>query len=154
MSLEGNTLILFQRIETHGDILYKMLSEKAGERPVHYVHGGTEVADRDEVRHLTEQSNNTIILASFGVFQAGVNIRKLHNIIFASPTKSVIRVLQSIGRGLRTHESKSHLNLYDIIDALNTSKTKRNHTYSHGIERLAIYTEQNFEYKIIEVPLE
>lgn len=154
LSLEGNTLILFQLIEGHGDILYKMLIDKAGERPVHYVHGGTDVSDRDEVRHLTEQSNNTIILASFGTFQAGVNIRRLHNIIFASPTKSVIRVLQSIGRGLRTHESKTHLALYDIIDALNVSKTKRNHTYSHGIERLAIYTEQEFAYKIIEVPLE
>lgn len=154
LSLEGNTLILFQFIEGHGEILNKMILDKAGDRPVHFVHGGVDADDRDEVRHLTENSNNTIILASYGVFQAGVNIRKLHNIIFASPTKSVIRVLQSIGRGLRTHESKSHLALYDIIDALNTSKTKRNHTYLHGIERLALYTEQEFQYQIIEVPIE
>jgi superfamily II DNA or RNA helicase len=154
LSLEGNTLILFQLVEGHGDILYKLLMENCGDRQIHYVHGGVAADDREEVRHIVEDSNNSIILASFGTFQAGINIKKLHNIILASPTKSMIRLLQSIGRGLRTHESKTHLNLYDIIDALNVSKTKRNHTYLHGIERLSIYTDQEFEYKIIEVPIE
>lgn len=153
VSLEGNTLLLFTRVE-HGKALYESILEKAGDRKVHLVYGGTDVDDREQVRTITEESKNSIIVASFGVFSTGVNIKKLHNLIFASPTKSIIRVLQSIGRGLRNSADKEFCTLYDISDRLGGSKTKPNHTFNHFAERLKIYNEEAFEYKLVEVEIE
>jgi superfamily II DNA or RNA helicase len=154
LSLEGNTLILFNLIDKHGKLLHELIAEKSGERPVHFIHGDIESEDRDKIRAIIEKSNNSIIIASNGTFSTGVNLRKIHNIIFASPTKSVIRVLQSIGRGLRTAEGKTHLNLFDISDKLTESKTKSNHTFRHLIERLALYRDEEFNYKIMEVKID
>jgi superfamily II DNA or RNA helicase len=88
-----------------------------------------------------------------GTMSIGINIKKLHNIIFASPSKSVIRVIQSIGRGLRTHHSKDELVLYDISDDLSSSKKNKNYTYNHFVERLKIYTAEEFNYKIINIEM-
>jgi len=151
LSLKGNTLILFTRVEEHGRILYELISDKREEN-VHYIHGGTDVLDRDDVRRITEESNDSIIVASVGTFSTGINIKRLNNIIFASPTKSVIRVLQSIGRGLRKAEDKDVFTLYDIADDLSW-KTKINHTYLHFGERLKLYTAENLPYTITEVPI-
>jgi superfamily II DNA or RNA helicase len=151
LSLKGNTLVLFTRVENHGEILYKMISAKRADN-VHYVHGGTDVTDRDDVRHIAEASNDAIIIASVGTFSTGINIKRLNNIVFASPTKSVIRVLQSIGRGLRKADDKEFFTLYDIADDLGW-KTKINYTYQHFGERLKIYTSENLPYTITEVPL-
>ena len=87
-------------------------------------------------------------------FSTGVNLPNINNIIFAAPTKSVIRTLQSIGRGLRKSEGKTHLNLYDIVDVIGTGKTTSNFAYKHFTERLAIYTSEEFDYKLLEVELE
>lgn len=152
LSLKGNTLILFVRVEEHGQKIYDLISEKDPNRQTFFVHGGVEAEERDQVRHIVEKANDAIIVASAGVFSTGVNIKRLHNIIFASPTKSVIRVLQSIGRGLRKAHDKTHVTLYDISDKLNKGKSWNNHTYSHLIERLKIYSEEQFEYKITEIP--
>ena len=154
LSLEGNTLILYNYIEKHGDLIHDLLKEKVGDRKLYYIHGEVEAEDRDAVRAIVENSNNAIILASVGTFSTGVNIRKLHNIIFASPTKSVIRVLQSIGRGLRLSDGKEYCTLYDIMDKLSNSKTRSNYTYNHGIERLKIFTKEQFPYKIVDVKIE
>lgn len=154
MSLKGNTLILYTLVEKHGDVLYELLKNKVGDRKLCYVHGGVDAEDRDEVRSIMETSDDAITLASVGTFSTGVNIRRLHNIIFASPTKSVIRVLQSLGRGLRKADDKDIVNVYDISDMIHKTKTKQNYTYTHLIERLRIYTSQQFDYKIIEVPIE
>lgn len=150
----SNTLVLFTLVEIQGEVLYNLIKDKANDRPVHFVHGGVDAEDRDEVRRLTEASSNTIIVASSGVFSTGVNIRNIGAIIFASPTKSAIRVLQSIGRGLRLHADKDKLKLFDIADKLNKSKSNFNHTYRHYIERLKIYHEQQFEYSITKVDIE
>jgi len=86
-------------------------------------------------------------------FSTGINIRSLHNIIFASPSKSKIRNLQSIGRGLRTSENKEKCTLFDIGDDLQYKKSV-NHTLNHLYERVKIYNKEQFEYKIHKIELE
>jgi superfamily II DNA or RNA helicase len=152
LSSKGNTLVLFQYVEKHGKNLYDMIVEKAGDRKVFFVYGGTDTQQREEVRALTEKENDAIIVASYGTYSAGVNIRNLHNIIFASPSKSRIRNLQSIGRGLRVSETKETCNLYDIGDDLSWKK-KKNFTLQHMVERIKIYNEESFNYSLVKVPL-
>jgi len=149
---KGNTLVLFQYVEKHGKILHDMILSKAQNRQVFFVYGGTDTEQRELVRQLTEKENNAIIVASVGTFSTGVNIKNLHNIIFASPSKSKIRNLQSIGRGLRTSETKNSCNLYDIGDDLSW-KSKKNYTLLHMIERIKIYNDEHFDYKLVKVQL-
>jgi superfamily II DNA or RNA helicase len=148
----GNSLVLFQYVEKHGQILFDMIKAKAGDRKVFFVFGGTETADREDIRRITELENDAIIVASYGTFSTGINIRNLHNIIFASPTKSKIRNLQSVGRGLRKGDAKTHCNLYDIGDDL-TWKARKNYTLLHMIERIKTYNDEHFDYKLVKVPL-
>ena len=148
--LEGNTLVLFNYIEKHGEPLYDLINSNVKEnRKVFFVHGGTEVEDREEVRLLTEQENNAIIVASYGTFSTGINIKRLHNIVFASPSKSRIRNLQSIGRVLRRGEGKTIATLYDIADDIGG----QNYTIKHLNERVNIYNEENFKYEVIKINL-
>jgi len=149
---EKNTLVLFQFVEKHGQVLYEMLREKEPERSIFFVHGGTDVEQREKVRVLTEKENNAIIVASYGTFSTGINIKNLHNIVFASPFKSVIRILQSIGRGLRTSDNKDSCTLYDIGDDLSW-KNRKNYTLVHMVERIKIYNDEHFNYKLVKVPL-
>ena len=149
--LKGNTLILFNYVEKHGLPLYNMINSDT-ERPVYFVHGGVDTEDREEIRLLTEKSDNSIIVASYGTFSTGINIRNLHNVIFASPSKSRIRNLQSIGRVLRKGDNKSKATLYDIADDISTDKGN-NYTLNHLLERVKIYNEEKFDYEIIDVKL-
>lgn len=154
VSCEGNTLVLFQYVEKHGKVLYEMIKNKVHEdRKVFFIYGGTEVEARESARALTEKENNAIIIASFGVFSTGINIPSIENVIFASPSKSKIRNLQSIGRGLRLKEGKTHCNLFDIADDLHW-KSWKNHTLRHLQDRVQIYAEERFTFKIVEVDLE
>jgi superfamily II DNA or RNA helicase len=116
------------------------------------VSGETDGEVREDIRQITEQEDNAIIVASYGTFSTGINIRSLRNIIFASPSKSRIRVLQSIGRQLRKSERKDKARLYDIADDLHW-KSKKNHTLKHFIERVKIYNEESFEYKMVKIPI-
>jgi superfamily II DNA or RNA helicase len=150
----GNTLVLFQMVEKHGVLLYNMIKNEVEEgRHVFFVHGGVDADQREEVRKITEGERSAIIVASYGTFSTGVNIRNLHNIIFASPSKSRIRNLQSIGRGLRKSESKDSAKLYDIADDLSW-KSWNNHTLKHFAVRIKQYNEEEFEYKIYKIKLE
>jgi superfamily II DNA or RNA helicase len=150
---EGNTLVLFQFVNKHGKILHKMISEKAHDkRKVFFVSGATETEDREAIRKITETESDAIIVASFGTFSTGINIPSLENVIFASPSKSKIRNLQSIGRGLRLKNGKTECNLYDLSDDLSW-KSWKNHTLNHFAERLKTYSEEKFNYKIVEVKL-
>jgi len=149
---KGNTLVLFQFVEKHGKQLYDMIWTKCQDRQVFFVYGGTDTDQREQIRQLTEKENNAIIVASYGTFSTGINIKNLHNIIFASPSKSRIRNLQSIGRGLRTSETKNSCNLYDIGDDL-TWKSKKNYTLLHMIERIKIYNDEHFDYKLVKVEI-
>ena len=149
----GNTLVLFQYVEKHGKILYELIKNKAHDtRKVFFVYGGTEVTDREAIRHITEDESDAIIIASFGTFSTGINIPSIENVVFASPSKSKIRNLQSIGRGLRLKDGKTSCNLFDIADDLHW-KSWKNHTLNHAAERYKTYAEEEFKTKIVEVDL-
>jgi superfamily II DNA or RNA helicase len=148
----SNTLVLFQYVEKHGKVLKDMITEKVVNRKVFFVYGGTDTEQREDIRRITETETDAIIVASYGTFSTGINIKNLHNIIFASPSKSRVRNLQSIGRGLRTSESKTSCKLYDIADDL-TWKSKKNYTLLHMIERIKIYNDEHFNYKLVKVSL-
>ena len=153
LDLKGNTLVLFSRVEAHGAVLYeKINTNKRDDRKVFFVHGGVDAEERELVREITERENNAIIVASYGTFSTGINIKNLHNVIFASPSKSRVRNLQSIGRVLRKGKNKTKAVLYDISDDC-TIKSKRNYTLNHLIERIKIYNEEKFNYEIITIQL-
>jgi len=153
LDLEGNTLILFARVEGHGQPLYELInSSKTDDRQVFFVHGGVNTEERELVREITERENNAIIVASYGTFSTGINIKNLHNVVFASPSKSRIRNLQSIGRVLRKGDNKIKATLYDIADDI-SYKSRKNYTLNHLVERIKIYSEENFNYDIINIPL-
>ena len=149
--LQGNSLVLFQYVEKHGMELKKLIEDKS-DKQVFFVYGGVEAEEREKIRFITEKSEGAIIVASYGTFSTGINIRNLHNIVFASPSKSRIRNLQSIGRGLRLKDNDSDATLYDIADDL-THNEKENYTLSHFRERINIYNEEDFEYEIHNVEL-
>jgi superfamily II DNA or RNA helicase len=154
LDLKGNTLILFARVEKHGEPLYDLINSSniIENRNVFFIHGGVDTEDREKVRAITEQENNAIIVASYGTFSTGINIKNLHNVIFASPSKSRIRNLQSIGRVLRKGDKKTKATLYDIADDI-SYKSKKNYTLNHLIERIKVYNQENFNYDIINIPL-
>ena len=153
LDLKGNTLILYARVEGHGEPLYNLINNSniIESRQVFFVHGGVDTESREQVREITERENNAIIIASYGTFSTGINIKNLHNVIFASPSKSRIRNLQSIGRVLRKGENKTKATLYDIADDI-SYKSKKNYTLNHLIERIKVYNEENFNYDIVTVP--
>ena len=148
--LKGNTLILYSRVAAHGEVLYNLINND--ERKVFFVHGGVDVEEREEVRRITEEESNAIIVASFGTFSTGINIKNLHNIIFASPSKSRIRTLQSIGRVLRKSQHKLKATLYDVADDCKKG-SRQNYTLNHLIERIKYYNEENFSYDIIQITI-
>ena len=153
ISLNGNTLILYQYVDKHGKILFDKINSKIDKsRKTFFVYGKTDVEVREDIRRIVETETNAIIIASFGVFSTGVNIKNLHNIIFASPSKSRVRNLQSIGRGLRKSETKSSAVLFDIADDLRSGK-KLNYTLSHFEQRIRIYSEEKFKFKIYKISL-
>jgi len=148
--LKGNTLILYSRVATHGEVLYDLIN--TNERKIFFVHGGVDVEERESVRQITEEQNDAIIIASFGTFSTGINIKNLHNVIFASPSKSRIRTLQSIGRVLRKSKDKLNATLYDIADDCKKG-SKQNYTLNHLIERIKYYNEEKFSYEIIQIKI-
>jgi superfamily II DNA or RNA helicase len=153
LDLKGNTLVLFSRVEAHGAILYESINNnKRNDRKVFFIHGGVDTDERELVREITEKETDAIIVASYGTFSTGINIKNLHNVIFASPSKSRIRNLQSIGRVLRKGQNKTKAILYDISDDC-THNSRKNYTLNHLIERIKIYNEENFNYEIITVQL-
>lgn len=148
---EGNTLVLFNLVKKHGKPLYELIKLAAHERrKIFFVAGETDAEVRNEIRAIVEKEKDAIIIASLGVFSTGVNIKNLHNIIFSAPSKSQIKVLQSIGRGLRKSTDGRHCTLYDIVDDLSW-KSHKNYTLKHAAHRVKIYTTENFSYKILNL---
>ena len=151
IDLKGNTLVLFQYVEKHGEPLFRLIDEASdNKRKVFYVSGKTPADTREEIRAITETESNAILVCSYGTFSTGINIVNLHNIIFASPSKSQIRVLQSIGRGLR--KSTLDTKIYDIADDLHW-KSNKNYTLNHAAERVKIYSKERFKFKMHEIKL-
>ena len=150
--LKGNTLVLFNFVGKHGVPLNNMMDKEITDKPIYMIHGQTDVDEREMIRKVVDKEENSILLASYGTCSTGINIRNIHNIIFASPSKSVIRVLQSIGRGLRTSDSKDKAVVYDVADNLHHKKYV-NHTYKHMEERIKIYTNEGFDYDVVNIRL-
>lgn len=144
---DQNNLILFDLVEKHGKVLEPLLKKEG--RVLHFIYGGVGATQREHVRHTIE--NDPIkrhdILASYGVFSTGVNLKKIDNAIFASGYKSEIKVLQSIGRTLRKGNGADDATLYDISDDLSVGSLE-NYTLQHFKKRIGIYAEQGFEFKI------
>jgi superfamily II DNA or RNA helicase len=157
LSEPKNVLMLFNFIDKHGTKLYEMLRSKAEKynKKIYYIHGGIDVEDRENIRQLLEKYDNCILLASFGTFSTGINVKNLHTVIFCHPFQAKIKTLQSIGRTIRTAAGKDGATLIDIADDL-VYKTKKgvekiNTTMKHFIERLKIYQSEKFTYKIINL---
>jgi len=153
LSQKGNTLVIFNLVKKHGVPLYDLIkSTAAEERKIFYVSGEVDAAERETIREITESEDGAVIVASAGTFSTGINIKNLHNVIFAAPTKSQIRVLQTIGRGLRKSDNGQGTTIFDISDNLSWKK-KKNYTMKHAQERIAIYTREGFKYKVFEIDL-
>ena len=148
----GNTLCLFQFVEKHGEPLYNLIKDTYKNRKVFFVYGGVDTDTREQIREIVENEHGAIIVASYGTFSTGINIRNISNIVFASPSKSKIRVLQSLGRGLRLGDKSQSLKLFDISDDF-TTDNRINFTLRHFHQRLNIYKEQSFNYEIDKVNL-
>lgn len=150
-TISGNVLVLFNFVEKHGIPLYKSISS-SGKKNAYLICGKTEIEEREEIRKIVDKGNNNVLVASYGTCSTGINIKNIHAIIFASPSKSVIRVLQSIGRGLRRSETKDKVTVYDIGDDLSWKKY-RNHALRHLDERAIIYTNESFQFDKIKINL-
>ena len=153
LDLKGNTLILYTRVESHGMIIHDLINKNCDDgRKIFFIYGGVETEERERVRQIIESEKDAIIIASYGTFSTGINIKNLHNVIFASPSKSRIRNLQSIGRVLRKSNKKSSATLYDIADDF-THNSRKNYTLNHLIERVKTYIEENFNYEIVQIKI-
>lgn len=148
LSLKGNKLVFFKLID-HGKDLYLKLSDHPD---VFYISGNVNVDDRENIRKAMEEKQDAILVASLGTTSTGVSIKKLHHMIAASPSKSKIKVLQSIGRMLRQHETKDFAVLYDIVDDLSL-KSHKNYTLKHFNERMKIYESEKFNHKVYNVKI-
>lgn len=149
--LEGNTLVLFRFVEKHGQPLYEKMLKECKNKQVFYVHGGTDIDDRERIRQIVSTMDNALINASVGVFSTGINIPDMHNLIMANPMKGQIKVLQSIGRILRLSYRTSRL--YDIVDDVRDG-SRTNYALKHGAGRVSIYEKEGFNYKINTIELE
>ena len=157
LDAKKNTLVLAHRIE-HIKQITEYLKLSFPGRKVYEIYGGVDADEREKIRKLVNDEEGTIIVASFKTVGTGINIPKLHHIIMASSYKSKITVIQAIGRGLRTHESKSKMVLFDFVDDLRWKKKTGaigyNNLYNHYLERKKHYKEQGFESTTIELFLD
>lgn len=156
LTQNGNTLVLATFVEKQGQLMHERIAQRAMQEQtgqhVFFIHGQTPKEERENIRNFTEEHNDVIIIATYGVFSTGINIRNLHNIVFALAGKSKIRNLQSIGRGLRTHETKQSLKLYDIGDDL-MYNDRENHLLRHFSERYKQYLNENFPTNMVSIEL-
>ena len=148
-SLKGTVMVLFDSRE-HGELLYKLISEKSGEdRKVFHIDGRVKVSTREEIRNSVNSENGAIIVASVGTSATGLNIPSIENVILC-PSKSRVRNLQSIGRGLRLNAGKTHCNVFDLCDNLSYSNHK-NFFLNHGMQRYSLYQQEGFDVVFNEV---
>jgi superfamily II DNA or RNA helicase len=139
---DKNTLIMVDRI-AHGEELLRALQESTT-KEVHFVHGAVEIEEREMIRKLMEEQDNVVCIAISKIFSTGINIKNLHNIIFAAIGKARIKIIQSIGRSLRKHASKKRATIFDIWDNLRYGN-------KHVVERLALYDREQISYSVTEL---
>lgn len=149
-SSKGTVMVLFDSRE-HGELLYKLISEKLGDgnRKVFHIDGRVKVSTREEIRNAVNSENGAIIVASVGTSATGLNIPSIENVILC-PSKSRVRNLQSIGRGLRLNKGKNRCNVFDLCDNLSYGNHK-NYFLNHGMQRYALYQQEGFDVVFEEV---
>jgi superfamily II DNA or RNA helicase len=150
-NLSGNVLILFNYVDNQGIPLYEYLNKRK-KKDIHYISGMTDVDEREIIRKVVDKNDNSILVASFGTCSQGINIKNINHVIFASPSKSIIRIQQSIGRGLRKSETKDSVVVYDLGDDLRY-KSFRNYALKHMDERIDLYTKEKFPFKVTKIRL-
>lgn len=155
--VKGNALVMFTNI-SHGEFMYEEFIKKYPNKKAFLLHGSnSKLEDRKEVIKVLEENDDVVLFASYGIFSTGVSVNNIHHVILGAPTKARIRLLQTIGRGLRLHDDKEFVTLWDIADDLTyvkrTGSIHENYTYKHSVSRLQIYVEQEFEYKIMRLNL-
>lgn len=155
LTLNNNTLILFNFVDTHGKIMYNKMLEKAKHhnKQIYYISGDVSVEEREKIRLAFANNTNVILFASYGTFQAGINIKNIHYLMLSHPSKGQIRILQSIGRILRLADDKTIATVIDIVDDVCPGLKKNNKVYDHFLKRLEIYESQEFDYFIKKVNL-
>jgi superfamily II DNA or RNA helicase len=139
--VKKNTLILVDFIR-HGEELYNVLSQDKTKK-VYFIQGDVDVEERDKIKKLIESNDNIICIAISKIFSTGISINNLHYIIFASGGKAKVKILQSIGRGLRLHKNKNKLVIIDIADQLRYSA-------QHSERRIELYQKENIQTKVVD----
>lgn len=156
LTRKNNTMILFDKVEKHGKPLFDLISKYAEKynKEVFFIWRKTPNKERTRIKRYAERNNNVIIIASYKIFSTGTNIKNIHHLILAASTKSKIRLLQSIGRGVRLCKGKLLLVVYDIVDDFRkTKRSKQNYGIKHFLERVKIYTKEKYPYKIEKVSI-
>jgi superfamily II DNA or RNA helicase len=141
--LKQNSLVMVDYIQ-HGELLFDIIQRTMPEKQCFFIRGNVEVEERDRVRQLMETSSNVVVVAISKIFSTGINIKNLHYIIFACGGKAKIKIVQSIGRGLRLHKDKTKLIIFDITDDLRYSA-------AHAIKRQALYEKEHIPFAIKEI---
>ena len=156
VKLNNNTVIMVDRIDHGIELEQKLRSLQITEdaslsksiynppRPVFFIRGSTEIDEREKIRELMNERNDVIVIAVSKIFSTGINIPNLHNIIFASAGKAKIKIMQSIGRALRLHHTKTMANIFDISDNTKYGKT-------HLAERIKLYETEKYNYEKKEI---
>ena len=148
-----NTLILFHNVKAnYGKRMQERLYELSKEKDIFYIDGETDVEKREYFKQSLEEGHNKVLIASFGTFSTGISVKNIHNIVFSESFKSDKIIRQSIGRGMRLHESKTKTNIIDICDDFSFNGDK-NFLIKHMEKRLEIYDGQGFPYKLYSVDL-
>jgi len=149
--LKGNSILMINIVE-HGENLFKWMKAAFPDREIYLYTGATKADEREEIRQLMEKSENAIIIGSLGVLSTGISIKRLHNLVFAHPSKSRVKVLQSVGRLLRLSKFGNLVHMFDMVDDFLIGAYE-NYTYGHGQKRVSFYHDQQFDTEVFKVTL-
>lgn len=150
--LKGNVLVLFHRNDDYGKPLYDKMTARLGADRTMLVYGETEDEERALVKKKMSERDDVVAMASLGTFSEGMSINAIKHVVLSYPVKGRVRLLQSIGRGLRKEEGKVACYFHDFADDIRYKK-RENYVWRHFINRLEIYEEEGFEYEVAEIDL-
>lgn len=150
-NISNNSLLLVNHLE-HCDNIVSVL-EESDNKKIFMVKGETPVSERREIIATMERENDVTTVAMSSIFSTGINIKNIHNIFLVGLGKSFIRLIQSIGRGLRLHDNKKRLRIFDICDIMDYGKDKTCASERHSLERQRIYDREQIKYTIKQIDL-
>ena len=142
-AFDNNSLIMVDYIE-HGEELYGVLKAKCKNKQVFFIRGEVAVEEREKVKKLMENTTDVVCIAISKIFSTGINIKNLHYIVFAGGGKAKVKIIQSIGRGLRLHKDKKGVIIIDIADMLHYGS-------QHYMKRLSLYKGEKIDYGIKKI---